>query len=103
MDTKNTKKEHKECFKGGKAGSGTGLVASGVSVGLLTANAGSESGTSAPACLKDSSSLYCKLFLFLSNLKMIILIIVIMCAVLAFLYYAYKYFVGSKSTPKSKR
>jgi hypothetical protein len=99
--------QYKEEFKSGRGGGkgGTGLIASGAALGVATnSGAGSGGGSfTTVACLKDSSSFYCKLTLFLGSLKMIIMIVLILCLVVALFYYGYKYFGGSSKSSKSKK
>lgn len=82
-----------------KMGSGTGAVVAG---GALAASSSSGGGNMA-RCPLDDQSLYCQLSKGTNIVSMIIYLLFVFFAALAFLYFLYDYLRGGKSKGSSKR
>jgi hypothetical protein len=84
-------KDKKEHFKGGMS-AGSKAVLAGAGVGALSSGTGAESAR----CPLDDKSFYCTLTRSLSELKMIIMIILIIIGALFLFYYLYKFLFSGK-------
>ena len=92
-------------FRGGRGGggrgggsSGLGLAASGAALGTVASGSSASSGLATVYCLKNSSSFFCQLLLFLNTLQMIIMVVVILGLIVTVGYFAYNYFYKSKGS-----
>lgn len=106
-EVEQTKEKKEEHFRGGssksgKISSGIGLAASGIALETATSGSSAGSGLATVYCLKDKSSFFCQLLLFLNTLKMIIVVFIILALVIALGYFAYHYFYKSKGGASGK-
>lgn len=84
-------KQKKEDFNGGMS-AGSKAILAGAGVGALSSDTGSQS----VRCPLDDKSFYCTLTRGLSELKMIIMIILIIIGALFLFYYLYKFLFSGK-------
>lgn len=83
-----------EQFRGGRGGGGSGLGA--VAAGAVLGGASSGGDLANLGCPASDTSFHCKLARFTQDVRMILFLIIIFVAAIAFFYFVYNYFMKNK-------